>query len=61
MTQEHASKADAEWRHTHQGSLFLLKRLINWNLNIGAFTDDGKLVAWCFRYFYFFVHDAFVD
>lgn len=46
----HALQTDAEWPNQHNGSEFLLKRLIEWNPNIGAFDDvNDTLVAWCFR------------
>lgn len=50
QTWEDAKIADDVWPNKHQGSLFFLKRLIDWNPNIGAYTkEDNKLVAWCFR------------
>lgn len=49
MKPEHAKIADDVWPNKHDGSLFFLKRLIDWNPNIGAFTEDGTLVSWCFR------------
>lgn len=49
MAEEDAITADNLWPNRHEGSLFFLKRLINWNPNIGAYTADGQLVAWCFR------------
>lgn len=52
MKTEHAKIADEVWPNKHDGSLFFLKRLIDWNPNIGAFTDDGTLVSWCFRFVY---------
>lgn len=58
MKTEHAKIADDVWPNKHHGSLFFLKRLIDWNPNIGAFTEDGTLVSWCFRFlFYFFAHN----
>lgn len=49
-TWAHAEIANNVWPNQHEGSLFFLKRLIDWNPNIGLFTkDDDKLVAWCFR------------
>lgn len=46
---EDAKITDDVWPNKHQGSLFFLKRLIDWNPNIGAYTKNNKLVAWCFR------------
>lgn len=56
LSHEHAVIADEVWPYRHQGSLFLLKRLIDWNLSVGAFKD-GQLVAWCFRYI---INDIFI-
>lgn len=49
MSEEHATIIDEVWPYKRPGSLFYLKRLIDLNLNVGAFTDDGKLVAWGLR------------
>ncbi|XP_059617251.1 uncharacterized protein LOC132262125 [Phlebotomus argentipes] len=48
MREEDAIVADRVWPNRHVGSLFFLQRLIAWNPNVGAYTRDGKLVAWCF-------------
>ncbi|XP_017464750.1 PREDICTED: uncharacterized protein LOC108358107 [Rhagoletis zephyria] len=41
---------DTLWPNHHQGSRFLIKRLIEWNANMGVYTaDTGELVAWCLR------------
>ncbi|XP_063701906.1 uncharacterized protein LOC134831981 [Culicoides brevitarsis] len=45
---EHARKANDVWPNRHEGSLFFLKRLIDWNPQIGLFNGN-ELVAWCFR------------
>lgn len=45
-----ADLIDTLWPNHHQGSRFLIKRLIQWNANMGAYTaDSGELVAWCLR------------
>lgn len=50
MDENDAIVADSVWPNQHVGSLFLLKRLIKWNPNVGVFTkDNNELVAWCFR------------
>ncbi|XP_055918700.1 uncharacterized protein LOC129950806 [Eupeodes corollae] len=50
MDEDDAVVADNVWPNQHVGSLFLLKRLIKWNPNMGVFTKaDNQLVAWCFR------------
>ena len=39
------------WPHAHNGSLYFIQRLIEMNLNIGAFTkEEDELIAWCLRY-----------
>ncbi|XP_073821021.1 uncharacterized protein [Musca autumnalis] len=41
---------DSLWPNRHQGSLFLIKRLIDWNANMGVYVDGtNELVAWCLR------------
>lgn len=45
-----AEIVDTHWPNRHQGSLFLISRLIEWNPSVGLYeenTDD--LVAWCVR------------
>lgn len=38
------------WPHAHNGSLYFIQRLIEMNLNIGAFTkEEDELIAWCLR------------
>lgn len=49
MVEEDAKTADDIWPNKHEGSWFFLKRLINWNPNIGVYTKQGELVAWSFR------------
>lgn len=48
-TLEHAEKANNYWPNRHIGSLFFLKRLIDWNPNLGIFDENNVLIAWCFR------------
>ncbi|XP_023295486.2 uncharacterized protein LOC111678380 [Lucilia cuprina] len=49
------SAKDAElinslWPNRHEGSLFLIKRLIDWNINMGIYVETtNELVAWCLR------------
>lgn len=40
---------DDEWPNKHIGSRFFVKRLIEWNPNIGAFDQNNELMAWCLR------------
>lgn len=49
LTQEHAEMVNELWPNRHHGSLFFIKRLIDWNPNVGAYTEDGQLIAWCLR------------
>jgi sRNA-binding regulator protein Hfq len=48
-TLEHAIQANKAWLFHDEGSLFFIKRMMEWNANIGAFNEKGELVAWCFR------------
>ena len=49
------SKTDAEiidslWPNRHRGSLFFIKRLIDWNINMGIYDEtNNELAAWCLR------------
>uniref|UniRef100_A0A336MH44 CSON001619 protein n=1 Tax=Culicoides sonorensis TaxID=179676 RepID=A0A336MH44_CULSO len=49
-TLEHAIQANKAWLFHDDGSLFFIKRLMEWNENIGAFNEKDELVAWCFRF-----------
>lgn len=50
MIPEHGEKINDLWPHKHNGSLYFIQRLIEMNLNIGAFTEDeDELIAWCLR------------
>uniref|UniRef100_A0A1I8Q446 N-acetyltransferase domain-containing protein n=1 Tax=Stomoxys calcitrans TaxID=35570 RepID=A0A1I8Q446_STOCA len=50
-----SSASDAEvidtlWPNRHDGSLFLIRRLIDWNTNMGVYVEGtNELVAWCLR------------
>lgn len=44
-------KINDVWPHAHNGSLYFIQRLIEMNLNIGAFTkEEDELIAWCLRF-----------
>jgi hypothetical protein len=44
------AKINDVWPHAHNGSLYFIQRLIEMNLNIGAFTkEEDELIAWCLR------------
>jgi ribosomal protein S18 acetylase RimI-like enzyme len=49
LSTENAEVVDDEWPNKHVASHFLVKRLIEWNQNIGAFNEDGELMGWCLR------------
>lgn len=40
---------NAVWPHRSPYTLTFFKRLIKYNPSIGAFKDDGTLVAWILR------------
>lgn len=48
-TLEQIERVSSIWSNRDEGSLFFLKRLMDWNLNIGLFTAEDELVSWCFR------------
>ncbi|XP_022214706.2 uncharacterized protein LOC111069116 [Drosophila obscura] len=37
------------WPHRADNSVKFVRRLIQFNVNIGAYDETGKLVAWCLR------------
>lgn len=49
LSVENAEIVDNLWPNQHQGSLFLIRRLIQLNPNIGAFDENGDLMGWCLR------------
>lgn len=51
LVPEHGEKINELWPHKHNGSLYFIQRLIEMNMNIGAFTkEDDELIAWCLRW-----------
>lgn len=42
-------KASSAWPHRNQNSLALFQRMGKFNINIGAFMENGTLAAWVFR------------
>lgn len=42
-------KLDSVWTYRNPNSLPFFQRMAKYNTNIGAFTEDGTLVAWLFR------------
>lgn len=49
MSVENAEIVNELWPNKHQGSLFFVKRLIEWNPQIGAFNENNELMGWCLR------------
>lgn len=49
MSVDSAEVVDNLWPNKHQGSLFLIKRLIQLNPNIAAFDENDELMGWCLR------------
>ena len=49
LSVDKADIIDDEWSNKHDGSLFLVKRLIEWNSNIAAFNDKNELMGWSLR------------
>ncbi|EDW03851.1 GH11464 [Drosophila grimshawi] len=37
------------WPHRSPGSVEYVKRLIRHNVSVGAYDEEGKLIAWCLR------------
>lgn len=51
LVPEQGEKINDLWPHKHNGSLYFIQRLIEMNMNIGAFTkEDDELIAWCLRW-----------
>ncbi|EDV59284.1 uncharacterized protein LOC6541378 [Drosophila erecta] len=46
---EDAETINEIWPHRAPGSIDFVRSLIKYNLNLGAYDDNGKLVAWCLR------------
>lgn len=49
LSVDNAELVNDEWPNKHEGSLFFIKRLIEWNPNIGAFNENNELMGWCLR------------
>lgn len=49
LAAENAELIDNEWPNKHDASRFLVKRMIEWNPNIGAFNEHNELMGWCLR------------
>ncbi|XP_043647482.1 uncharacterized protein LOC122616187 [Drosophila teissieri] len=46
---EDAETINEIWPHRAPGSIEFVRSLIKYNMNLGAYDDNGKLVAWCLR------------
>lgn len=44
-----ADVVNDEWPNKCVGSDFLIKRLVDWNANIGAYDENNELMGWCVR------------
>lgn len=50
LTEHHdLEKINFSWPHRSADSQFMFQRLAHFNLSVGAFLDDGTLVAWILR------------
>ncbi|XP_039482860.1 uncharacterized protein LOC120446115 [Drosophila santomea] len=49
LTLEDAETINENWPHRAPGSIEFVRSLIKYNINLGAYDDNGKLVAWCLR------------
>lgn len=49
--QKDLEKVSKMWIHQDVSCFPYIQRLTKYNPNIGAFKDDGTLVAWILRYF----------
>ena len=49
LSLDDADMINDEWPNRHVGSLFFVKRLIEWNPNIGAYDENNELMGWCLR------------
>ncbi|EDW03848.1 GH11461 [Drosophila grimshawi] len=44
-----AATINENWPHGSPDSLKFVKRLIDYNVSVGAYDEQGKLIAWCLR------------
>lgn len=49
LSVDNAELVNDEWPNKHEGSLFFVKRLIEFNPQIGAFNEQNELMGWCLR------------
>lgn len=43
-------KVNSVWPHRNPTSLEYIQNIAKYNVNVGAYKEDGTLVAWLFRY-----------
>ncbi|XP_017859275.1 PREDICTED: uncharacterized protein LOC108611260 [Drosophila arizonae] len=46
---KHASAINEIWPHRSEGSVAFVKSLITHNISVGAYDEQGNLIAWCMR------------
>jgi hypothetical protein len=49
LSLDDAEIVNDEWPNKCVGSEFLVKRLVDWNPNIGAYDENNELMGWCLR------------
>ena len=49
LSPQDTEKANEVWPNKHEGSKFFLKRLAEWNPNVGLYDKNEELLAWCFQ------------
>lgn len=42
-------KINVTWSRYEANSLLFVQRMIEYNINIGAFTEDGTMISWILR------------
>jgi len=49
LSPKHAEQVNSVWPHRSEGSIAFVDRMIRYNDSVGAFDEEGNLVAWCLR------------
>lgn len=49
LSGDDAEAVNNEWPNKCVGSDFLVRRLIEWNANIGAYDENNELMGWCLK------------
>lgn len=50
LTEAHIDEIDSQYPHRNSKTPYLFKKLMKFNVSLGLFDAEGKLVCWCFRY-----------